>query len=41
MTPFEYSAAINGWSKAHGAGETVARQYPTDEEFEDAVARLH
>jgi hypothetical protein len=41
MTPWEYSAAVSGWMKANGVGEATERSYPTDEEFEDAIARLH
>lgn len=41
MTPWEYSAAISGWAKANGIGDKPERTYPTDEEFEDAIARHH
>jgi hypothetical protein len=41
MTPWEYSAAIMGWAKSNGMDEKSGRSYPTEEEFEDAIARLH
>jgi hypothetical protein len=41
MTPWEFSAALDGWARANGAGEKHERTYPTDEEFEDAIMRLH
>jgi hypothetical protein len=41
MTPWQYAVAIAGWAKANGAGEKQERSYPSDEEFEDALVRLH
>lgn len=41
MTPWQFAVAISGWAKANSAGERQERQYPTDEEYADAVARLH
>lgn len=41
MTPWQFSAAIDGWAKANGAGEETERTYPSDEEFEQALLRLH
>lgn len=41
MTPWEFSVALDGWAKANGAGENSQRTYPTDEEFEEALVRLH
>lgn len=39
MSFWQFSCAAAGWNKAHGGkAETT---YPSDEEFEDAIARLH
>lgn len=39
MTFAQFACAASGWSRAHGGkAETT---YPSDEEFEDAIARLH
>jgi hypothetical protein len=37
MTFWEFASAMNGWARANGVKPKV--QPPTDEEFEDAVAR--
>jgi len=39
MTFYEFACCAAGYSRANG-GERP-NTYPTDEEFEDAVARLH
>lgn len=41
MSFYEYGMAIAGWARAHGAGDKRETTYPTDDEFEAALMRVH
>lgn len=41
MTFWEYQSAIEGWMIANNPPEKSEASYPTDQEFEDALRRLH